>query len=192
MPVYECNEHQFFENLRRLIEAKVKFIVNRLIAFYDDGRYGPSHLPDSEFQKYSLIAKRTSQRSTVYASKPFLDDFHRRFYEEGSVLHSARYPHSTNLSIPYLRVEYSFTIWGETYRYEFDVLYEPEIKLERRNIGSFLRYHRNISPALVQKGLEGEPVLVYTLSFKPPKEEMLRINLPPSVIVFDVRRMLRM
>jgi hypothetical protein len=31
MPLYECNEHQFVENIRRLIETSEKFLVNRRI-----------------------------------------------------------------------------------------------------------------------------------------------------------------
>src|SRR6266496_1161363 len=56
MPVYECNEHQFVENIRRLIETSQKFLVNRRITWHDDARYGPAILPDDEFDRYAMIA----------------------------------------------------------------------------------------------------------------------------------------
>ncbi|HET7149577.1 MAG TPA: hypothetical protein VFI73_13900 [Candidatus Nitrosopolaris sp.] len=47
MPVYECNEHQFIENIRRLIETSQKFLVNRRIRSHDDdARYGHAVLPE--------------------------------------------------------------------------------------------------------------------------------------------------
>jgi polyhydroxyalkanoate synthesis regulator protein len=42
MPTYECNEHQFVENIRRLIETSQKFLVNRRISWHDDAKYGPA------------------------------------------------------------------------------------------------------------------------------------------------------
>ena len=52
MPLYECNEQQFVENIRRMIESSERFLVNRKINLHDDARYGPATLPDSEFEKY--------------------------------------------------------------------------------------------------------------------------------------------
>ena len=52
MPMYECNEHQFVENIRRMIESPEKFLVNRKINWHDDAKYGPATLPDPEFEKY--------------------------------------------------------------------------------------------------------------------------------------------
>ena len=49
MPLYECNEQQFVENIRRMIESSERFLVNRKINLHDDARYGPA-LPDSEFE----------------------------------------------------------------------------------------------------------------------------------------------
>jgi len=184
MPSYECNEHQFVENIRRAIEANAKIIVNRRVIRRDDGRYGLSHLPDREFNKYRAIARRLHQRGTVSASKSFYDDFHHRLYQQDSILHSGRYQNSPHLSIPYVSVEYSFTLWGETYKHEFDVLFEPDIRLERREV-------RFTETSDYMKAERSGLVLVYTLSFTPPDDRMLRIELPSSVIVFDVRRMIR-
>ncbi|MDQ6863907.1 MAG: hypothetical protein M3044_08785, partial [Thermoproteota archaeon] len=87
MPVYECNEHQFVENIRRLIETSQKFLVNRRISWHDDARYGPAILPDEEFNRYVIICIRKSLRSTVFTKVPFIDDFHRRTYDKGENVH---------------------------------------------------------------------------------------------------------
>jgi hypothetical protein len=154
--------------------------VNRRLTQRDDGRYGLSHLPDHEFIKYETIARRTHQRNTVYVKKPFYDLFHNRLYQLEDTIHSARYPNSNHLSIPYANVEYSFNLWGETYRHEFDVLYRPSLRLDRRRISTS---HG--------KGFEerGKQILVHVLSFIPPDEEILSISLPSTVMIFDVNRM---
>ncbi|MFL6397432.1 MAG: hypothetical protein ACJ706_09795 [Nitrososphaeraceae archaeon] len=36
MPLYECNEHQFVENIRRLMETSERFVVNRKMELRDD------------------------------------------------------------------------------------------------------------------------------------------------------------
>ena len=51
MPLYECNENQFVENIRRLLEAREKFLVNRKIVLHDDAKYGPATLPEEEFKR---------------------------------------------------------------------------------------------------------------------------------------------
>jgi hypothetical protein len=76
MLTYECDEYQYVENIRRLIESTHdKIIVNRKITLHDDGRYRPSVLPAVEFVNYSGILDRKSLKSNVYLIKPFYDDF---------------------------------------------------------------------------------------------------------------------
>lgn len=193
MPTYDCNEHQFVENLRRVIDSNLRVIVNRMTTQRDDGKYGLSHLPDEEFMKYEVLAYRRHQRATVYAKVPFYDERHRRLYLQNDILHSAMNPHRFRLSIPYVSVEYSFTLWGETYRYEFDVLFEPHIRLDQVTLP------RTIALSLGEASLEPEDKqrcklgrktpLMYVLNFIPPPQRMLDIHLPPSTIVFDVRRL---
>src|SRR3972149_4247386 len=181
MPFYECNEHHFIENLRRMLESHVKVVVNRSLIQHDDGRYGLAFTPDFEFEKYETIAKRVKVRSTVYAAKPFYDNYHRAFHMEEDVLHSGKYHTIKSLSIPYFRVEYTFTIWNDTYTHSYDVLFQPEIKLEKRKV-----------PKQGKKASdEGKEVLMYTLNFLPPDEKTARLTLPKSVMVFDVKRMTR-
>lgn len=149
----------------------------------DDGKYGLSHLPDFEFNKYVSIASRQRQRYAVYATKPFFDDIHTRFYNPEDIIHSKKNIDSCHLSIPYINVEYSFNIWGGTYKHEFDVLFQPTIRLDRRKISADRRYRK--------KGLPSKLVLLHVLSFLPPDEKSLALNLPFSIIVFDVRRIIR-
>src|SRR5215208_3167481 len=112
MPIYECNEHQFVENIRRMIDISEKFLVNRKIDWHDDAKYGPSILPDPEFQKYSILWFRKSLRSTVVGRVPFIDDFHKRMYDRGENLHASSNLKFPRVSIPYYRIEYSL-ISGE-------------------------------------------------------------------------------
>jgi hypothetical protein len=177
MPTYDCNEHQFVENLRRIIDSKLQVVVNRIMTQRDDGKYGLSQLPDQEFKKYDALASRRHQRATVYAKVPFYDDLHKRLYMQEDILHSPKNPNRYHLSIPYISVEYRFTLWGETYRHEFDVLYQPQIRLERREIFT--------------GRAEKRATLIHVLNFVPPPEHMWEIHLPPSTIVFDVRRLSR-
>jgi len=177
LPTYDCNEHQFVENLRRIIESKLRVVVNRMMVQRDDGKYGLSQLPDQEFKKYDVLAYRKHQRATVYAKVPFYDELHKRLYMQDDILHSPKNPNRYHLSIPYINVEYRFTFWGETYRHEFDVLYEPQIRLDRKEI------------ALGRS--EKKATLIHVLNFIPPHERMLEMHLPPSAIVFDVRRVSR-
>ena len=180
MPLYECNEHQFIEDLRRALESHVKIIVNRSLIQHDDRKYGLSFLPDFEFKKYESIAKRAGTRTNVYVAKPFHDNYHRRFYMEAEVLHSGKYHPMGGLSIPYHKVEYTFSIWNDTYTHSFDILFTPEIKLEKRNV-----------PQLTKRNVPSGS-LIHTLNFLPPEEKAIKIPLPKSVLVFDVRRMTRM
>lgn len=165
------------ENLRRIIESKLRVVVNRMMVQRDDGKYGLSQLPDQEFKKYDVLAYRKHQRATVYAKVPFYDELHKRLYMQDDILHSPKNPNRYHLSIPYINVEYRFTFWGETYRHEFDVLYEPQIRLDRKEI------------ALGRS--EKKATLIHVLNFIPPPERMLEMHLPPSTIVFDVRRVSR-
>jgi hypothetical protein len=174
MPLYECNEYQFVENIRRLIEASEKFLVTRKIVLHDDAKYGPAVLPDSEFKNYTQICVRKSLKSSVLATVPFIDDFHRRIYEEGETLHSSSNLAFPRMSIPYYKVEYSVNIWGGTYFFPFDVLFDPAIVIERRNI-------RNRSNG----------TLVHVLRYDPPDERFITINLPDGVMVFDIKNMIR-
>lgn len=194
MPTYDCNEHQFVENLRRVIDSNIPIIVNRMITKRDDGKYGLSNLPDQEFMKYEVLATRRHQRATVYAKVPFYDELHRRLYMKNDVLHSATNPHRIRLSIPYVNVEYRFTLWGETYRHEFDVLFEPHIRLDRPNLPPALK--EQFLATLREQGISSnkpakKAFLMYVLNFIPPPERMLDIHLPPSTIVFDVRKLNR-
>lgn len=173
MPFYDCNEHQFIENLRRVLESHVKLVVNRSLIQHDDSKYGLSFVPDFEFKKYETIAKRARVRSSVYATKAFYDNYHKRFHMEEDVLHSGKYHSVKSLSIPYYKVEYTFSIWNDTYTHSFDVLFAPEIKLEKRDLNN------------------AKNVLMYTLNFLPPDEKSIKLSLPKSVLVFDVKRMTR-
>jgi hypothetical protein len=76
------------------------------------------------------------------------------------------------LSIPYYRVEYSFSIWGSMYIHTFDVLFKPEIKLEKRKV-------------------KNKSMLVHTLKFNMPEEDMLSLRLPDKVVVLDVKKLTR-
>ena len=174
MSIYECNENQFIENVRRLAESGNKFIVNRRIEMLDDHRYGLSTLPDKEFEKYSIICYRRGYKKSAYAKVPFIDEFHRRFYNANDILHSSSNLMLARLSIPYFRVEYSFSIWGSMYIHEFDVLFKPEIRIEKRRI-----------PRLKKS------MLIHVLRFNMPSEDMLSIKLPDDVIVFDVKKLAR-
>ncbi|MEM2990466.1 MAG: hypothetical protein QXQ02_04710 [Halobacteria archaeon] len=194
MPTYDCNEHQFVENLRRATDSNIHVIVNRMVTKKDDGKYGLSNLPDQEFKKYEVLATRRQQRATVYAKVPFYDELHRRLYLQNDILHSATNPHKFRLSIPYVNVEYRFTLWGETYRHEFDVLFEPHIRLDRPNLpqslGERLLAVFFDSKAPLSRSTK-RATLMYVLNFIPPPERMLDIHLPPSTIVFDVSRLNR-
>lgn len=176
MPLYECNEHQFVENIRRLIEAGEKFLVNRKIILHDDAKYGPATLPDEEFKRYSALCTRKSVNSTVYARVPFVDAFHGgRMYGEGDNLHSAGGLLFPKMSVPYYRVEYSVNVWGGTYLFTFDALFDPKIAIEKR--------------AGRRLGRKGS--LVHVIKYNPPAERVLAINLPKQVTVFDVKHMVR-
>jgi hypothetical protein len=175
MPLYECNENQFVENIRRMIESSEKFVVNRKINWHDDAKYGPATLPDSEFEKYTILFVRRSVRSTVLSRVPFVDDFHKRMYDQGENLHTSSNLKFPRISIPYYRVEYSINLWGGTYCFAFDALFSPEILMEKRK-GKLL-------------GQNGS--LIHVLKFNPPDENLLSINLPKEVIVFDVKSMIK-
>lgn len=176
LPLYECNEHQFVENIRRLLESKEKFLVNRKIMLHDDAKYGPAIMPDYEFKRYEMICTRKSVNSTVYAKVPFIDIFHHnRMYDEGENLHSASALLFPRMSVPYYRVEYSVNVWGGTYFFAFDALFNPEVVIEKRKGRRF--------------GKEG--ALIHVLGYNWPEERVLAINLPKEVMVFDVKHMVR-
>ncbi len=181
MAIYECDEQQFIENIARLLRSKVseKIVVNRRVTLHDDHRYGLSILPEQEFIKYSSICERKGLKKSVYAKVPFIDEFHNKFYDANEVLHSASNLSTPRLSIPYYKVEYSFSIWGNSYIYTFDVLFEPSIRIGKRRIpkeGKHLKY---------------DSMLIHILSLNQPNERMLEINLPKEIVVLDVKRMLR-
>ncbi len=172
MPVYECNEHQFVENIRRLIETSQKFLVNRRITWHDDARYGPAILPDDEFDRYAMICTRKSLRSTVFTKVPFIDDFHRRMHDKGENVHGSGNLMFPRMSIPYYKVEYSLNVWGATYFFTFDALFDPHIVLEKR-------HGKKLS------------VLIHVLKYDPPHDRLLTLKLPSKVMVFDVKNMVR-
>ncbi len=173
MNIYECSEDQFIENIRRLVEAGNKFIVNRRIILQDDYRYGLAILPDKEFEAYESICYRKGYKHTVYARVPFIDELHRRLYNANDVLHSSNNLTMPRLSLPYYRVEYSFSIWGSTYIHTFDLILKPEIRLEKRRVARF------------------DNMLVHTLRFNTPDERMLSLALPDGVVVLDVKKLTR-
>src|SRR5215475_10563037 len=175
MPLYECNEYQFVENVRRLLESHEKFLVNRKIVLHDDAKYGPATIPEQEFERYSTLCMRKSVNSTVYAKVPFIDTFHsNRMHNENENLHAASALLFPRMSIPYYKVEYSVNVWGGTYFFAFDALFSPEIVMEKRR-GKIL----------------GNGTLIYVLRYNPPEERILSINLPEGVMVFDVKNMVK-
>ena len=181
MPTYECNEHQFIENLRRLLDSHIRVILNRAMIQYDDSRYSLSFIPDEVFKKYYTISRRRKVRESTYATKPFLDEYHHTLHLKDDCLSSRKQNRMRPLSIPYIRVEYSFSIWGDTYKHSFDVLLEPGIRIAKRKLPkSRLRYS-----SLKDK------MLIHTLQFNLPDEKGLSLILPKSVIVFEIRRMIR-
>lgn len=176
MPLYECNEHQFVENTRRLLEAGERFLVNRRITIHDNARYGPASLPDQEFSRYTALCTRKSVNSTTYARVPFVDSFHgSRMYYEGDILHSSSSLLFPRMSIPYCKVEYSVNVWGGTYLFSFDALFNPRVMIEKRT----------------GRRLGREGALVHVLGYEQPEERVLAINLPKNVMVFDVKQMIR-
>ncbi len=182
MPFYECNENQFVENVRRLLESKQSFVVNRRISIYDDYRYGLATVPDIEFERYSMICERRGYKYTVYAKVPFIDDFHGRFYSEGEALHLASSLNFPRISIPYYKVEYSFNLWGSTYLHTFDAMFEPNIVIEKKDLSAKMK--KNIPT-------RKSSMLVHVLKFDPPDDKMLGLNLPNQVMIFDVKKMAR-
>jgi hypothetical protein len=175
MPLYECNEHQFIENIRRLLETSEKFLVNRRISCYDDAKYGPATLPEEEFKRYATtICTRRTFKSTVFSKVPFIDDFHARFYDKDENLHGSTSLMFPRMSIPYYKVEYSVSVWGSTYFFTFDALFNPNVVIERRS-GKRL----------------GKGRLIHVLKYNPPDERILTIKLPKEVTVFDVRNMIK-
>jgi hypothetical protein len=65
-------------------------------------------------------------------------------------------------------------VWGSTYFFTFDALFEPSVTIQRRN----------------EKRL-GKGILVDVLQHDPPQEAVLTINLPRDVIVLDIKNMRR-
>lgn len=174
MPFYECNEHQFVENIRRFIGKTNGIIVNRKMEWRDDAKYGPSILPDDEFQKYNNLFLRKTIKSTVYAKIHFMDKFHKRFFFKDDILHRSTNLNFPYVSIPYYKVEYSVNIWGSTYYFHFDTLFYPKIEISK-----------------ISNKTIGKNQLIHTLDFVPPSEEFVKINLPDEIIIFDVKNMIR-
>jgi hypothetical protein len=96
-------------------------------------------------------------------------------YYEGENLHSASALLFPRMSVPYYRVEYSVNVWGGTYFFAFDALFNPEVVIEKRKGRRF--------------GKEG--TLIHVLGYNSPEERVLAINLPKEVMVFDVKHMVR-
>ena len=182
MPFYECNENQFVENVRRLLESEQHFVINRRISVYDNHKYGFSTIPDQEFDKYSMICDRKCSRHTVYTKIPFVDEFHSRFYSEGEVLHYANNLNYPKISIPYYKVEYSFNLWGSTYFHTFDALFNPNIMIEKKELSTTSR-------KTIKTKKSG--TLIHVLKFDFPDEKMLALNLPNQIIIFDIKNIVR-
>ena len=178
MPSFECNETQFIENISRLLDSENRFVVNRRVIVYDDRRYGPAGLPDEVFLEFSSILTRKSQRSSVYAKTHFLDDYHHKVYFLQDLLHSSSKLKYPILHIPYYKVEYSFRIWGNSYHYSFDVLFQPEISIEQKKI------IKKMNPRIEEESA----MLIHVLQFEPPHEKVLTINLPKRVLVLDFKK----
>lgn len=178
MPVFECNEIQFIENIRRLLESDAKFVVNRRTQLYDDRKFGPAGLPDEVFTHFAPILSRKSQRSSVYAKTHFLDDYHQKVYFLQDLLHSSSKMKFPILHIPYYKVEYSFRIWGNSYHYSFDVLFRSKISIQQKKIT------KKMNPKIE----EDSAMLIHVLQFEPPSEKMLSINLPKKVLVLDFKK----
>jgi hypothetical protein len=107
---------------------------------------------------------------------PFVDSFHgNRMHYENDNLHAASALMFPRMSIPYYKVEYSVNVWGATYFFAFDALFNPEIVIEKRS----------------GRRLGREGALVHVLKYNPPEERVLVINLPKEVMVFDVKHMVR-
>jgi hypothetical protein len=174
MPFYECNEHQFVENIRRMMQTSHKIVINRKMELRDDAKYGPSILPDQEFHRYSSICIRKSIKSTVLSKVPFVDEFHSRSFDKDQILHGSTSLLYPRMSIPYYKVEYSMNVWGSTYLFTFDALFEPSVTIQRRS----------------EKRL-GKGILVHVLQYNPPQETVLTINLPREIIVLDIKNMRR-
>ena len=104
---------------------------------HDDARYGPATLPDSEFEKYAALFFRKSLRSTVFSRTPFIDDFHKRMYDQDENLHASSNLKFPRISIPYYRVEHSINLWGGTYFFAFDALFNQRSywKAKREALG---------------------------------------------------------
>jgi hypothetical protein len=148
---------------------------------HDDYKYGLSTIPDEEFEKYSLICERKGVRYSVYAKVPFVDEIHGKFYSEQEALHYGTNLDYPKLSIPYYRVEYSFNLWGSTYFHTFDVLFSPSVMIEKKHLSNRMRKVARAGPSM----------LIHVLKFNPPDERMLTLNLPSQVMIFDVRKMVR-
>ena len=182
MPIFECNENQFVENIRRLLESKQQFVVNRRIRIHDDYNYGFATLPDQVFEKYSMICDRKGFRQTVYAKVPFVDNFHDRFYYANEAVHNVGKLNYPAISIPYYKVEYSFNIWGSTYLHTLDVLFNPNIVIGKKVLTARLKK---------KVKTDKSSMLLHILTFDPPDEKMSVLNLPNQVIIFDVKNMSR-
>ncbi|MEM3017221.1 MAG: hypothetical protein QXW14_06995 [Candidatus Nitrosocaldus sp.] len=193
MAVYECNEQQFIENIVRLLNALSdnRLIVNRRVMLCDDHKYGPSILPEQEFAKYAGIMERKGVKRSVYAKIPFIDEFHNRFYYAEEILHSSSSLSTPRLSIPYYRVEYSFSLWGNSYIYTFDVLFEPEVVIEKRRLPTGRMRRRIGIGSSSSPSSSNNNILIHILRFNQPDERMFNINIPTQVVVLDVKRMIR-
>jgi hypothetical protein len=103
-----------------------------------------------------------------------MDVFHSRMFDKDEILHGSTSLLYPRLSIPYYKVEYSMNVWGSTYFFSFDALFEPSVTIQRRN-------ERRL----------GKGTLVHVLQYNPPQEAVLTINLPRDVIVLDIKNMRR-
>src|SRR5439155_332563 len=69
---------------------------------------------------------------TISVSEEIGDDFHRRIHDKDENVHGSGNLMFPRMSIPYYEVEYSVNIWGATYFFTFDALFDPHIVLEKR------------------------------------------------------------
>jgi len=133
---------------------------------------GPAILPDEEFNRYEMICIKKPFRSTVFIKVPFIEDVHRKSYEKGENVHGSGNLKFPRMSIPDYKVEYSVNVWRATYFFTFDALFDPHIVIEKRH----------------GKRLSG---LVHVVKYNPPPDRLLTLKLPMTVMVFDVKNMVR-
>jgi hypothetical protein len=89
-------------------------------------------------------------------------------HDKGENVHGSGNLMFPRMSIPYYKAEYSVNVWGTTYFFMFDVLFDPHIVLEK--------WHGKRHSGLI-----------HVLKYEPPPDRFLTLKLPNKVMVFDVK-----